>query len=313
MTVAEVVSNVTRKTRIKDLEPGTSALAQKAMLVRVGFHWWDPHYVNDGAAHEVEDRKGSKRNVSTLKVKLLGTDATSPMWSVITKARKFRDTITLPWDDDGWRLLSSVAYQDFVVGVNELKAELEREKSDFKKQYHDRVRADEVRLGKLYNPAAYPPINEIDSRVGLEIEVRPIPSGKDFRCDVGDEETARVRKSIDEDAQETIARAVSVIWTRYAAVIARMVEGLKKYQPSKDGTRVQNAFRDSLVTNIEDLLDVVPVLNITGDPKIEEFAAEIRSKLTVNSPEVLRDDSKVRKSVVAQAEDILARMNSYLQ
>ena len=91
-----------------------------------------------------------------------------------------------------------------------------------------------------------------------------------------------------------------------------MIEGLKAYQPSRDGARVQNAFRDSLVDNITDLLDVVPVLNVIGDPVITTFADEIRQKLTANSPEVLRDDAKIRKAVLVQAEDILAKMANYL-
>jgi hypothetical protein len=311
MTVAEVIAN-TKKQSVKKSEPGTSALADKAMLVRLTCHWWDPHFYHDGAAHDVETERKAKSGVSAVKVKLLGNEVTGPMWAVITKARKFNYTITLPWDDDGWRVLSSVAYQDYVVGINELKAEMEREKSAFKKQYAERIEADKIRLGTLYNPAVYPPIGEIDWRNGLEINVRPIPSGQHFMCDVGDAERDRIRKSIDQDAQDTIKRAVGDIWQRYSKVLTRMIEGLKAYQPSRDGARVQNAFRDSLVDNITDLLDVVPVLNVIGDPVITTFADEIRQKLTANSPEVLRDDAKIRKAVLVQAEDILAKMANYL-
>ena len=64
--------------------------------------------------------------------------------------------------------------------------------------------------------------------------------------------------------------------------------------------------------NIQALLDVVPILNVTNDPAITKFAADIPAKLVSNSAVVLRDAEKIRKTTMAAAEDIMAKMNAYL-
>ncbi len=64
--------------------------------------------------------------------------------------------------------------------------------------------------------------------------------------------------------------------------------------------------------NIQALLDVVPILNVTNDPAITKFAADIPAKLVSNSAVVLRDAEKIRKTTMAAAEGIMAKMNAYL-
>jgi hypothetical protein len=66
------------------------------------------------------------------------------------------------------------------------------------------------------------------------------------------------------------------------------------------------------VGNITALLDVIPGLNLTGDPLMDQFAQEIRVKLTAFSPEDLRGSGLARERTAARAEEILDRMNNFI-
>lgn len=295
----------------KTNEPGTSALAKKAFLIRVTCHWWAPFATDDNAREQVETNAGAKKKTTLVRKRLLG-DATAEMWSILGQVRKYANFMTLPWDKEGWGVLASAANPEFVAGINELKSKLEVAKAKFKEKLPESIENDKKRLGKMWNADDYLGASEVDKRIGISLHVKPIPSGKHFMADVGDEQMAMYQKQIDEDSQAQLKQATGEIWRRFSDVVGHMVEALQKYQPANDGQKATGAFRDSVVGNIEKLLEVVPVLNITGDPEVEKFANEIREKLVVNSAEVLRDDTKIRTTVAKQAEDILSKMNAYL-
>ena len=70
-------------------------------------------------------------------------------------------------------------------------------------------------------------------------------------------------------------------------------------------------FRDSLITNIQDLVDLLPRLNLTGDPRLEDLRREVADKLLGYEPEALRRDQFARQETAQAAEKILAAMAGY--
>jgi len=74
---------------------------------------------------------------------------------------------------------------------------------------------------------------------------------------------------------------------------------------------IVNPFRDSLVGNVRDLVDMLPGLNITGDAGIEALMADMREYLTVHDANTLRTDETVRSEVAARADRIVANLADY--
>jgi hypothetical protein len=48
---------------------------------------------------------------------------------------------------------------------------------------------------------------------------------------------------------------------------------LSAYKTTEQG--VEHPFRDSIVTNLVKLVDVMPRLNVTGDPELERLTAQL--------------------------------------
>ena len=302
---------MSKKEKMSQATQGSSALAQKAMLVRLTCHWPGPWAADEKQRRDVEDRNGAKRHTSMVKKRVLGS-ALDELGSLILGVRRFNYFQTLPWNDDGWRVLSHKNYQSYMDGINDFRTKIEKAKITFRTVFPKAMEADRAELGTMWSAEAYEPFQNLNGRVGIEIRVGPIPQGEHFMVDVGEEELKKLRKSIDTDTQEQLQIAVKDIWTRFASVVKNMADKLKDYAPATDDTKASGIFRDSVVENIARLLDVVPALNVTGDPAIEKFAADIRKRLVSNSATVLRDDEKIRQETAAAADDILARMNSYL-
>ena len=70
-------------------------------------------------------------------------------------------------------------------------------------------------------------------------------------------------------------------------------------------------FRDSVVTRLVKLVDVLPKLNFTGDPELEQLAAQVRASLLVD-PQELRKSESARNETAKAALAISQRMAPYL-
>jgi hypothetical protein len=72
--------------------------------------------------------------------------------------------------------------------------------------------------------------------------------------------------------------------------VSHLAERLQAYKVTGEG--VEHPFRDSVVRNLVKLVDVLPKLNVTGDPELERLAAQVRASLLV-------DPQELRKSVLS--------------
>jgi hypothetical protein len=69
--------------------------------------------------------------------------------------------------------------------------------------------------------------------------------------------------------------------------------------------------RDSVVTNLVKLVDVLPKLNVTGDPELERLAAQVCASLLVD-PQELRESKSLRSETAKKAFAICDRMAAYM-
>ena len=58
-------------------------------------------------------------------------------------------------------------------------------------------------------------------------------------------------------------------------------------------------------------MDVLPKLNVTGDPELEQLAAQVRASLLVD-PQELRKSESVRIETAQRAAEIALRMGAYM-
>ena len=289
-----------------------SELSKKAMLIRVTVHRWRPVITDKKESSEITERNKAKRGRASARKRLVALADYAKLRNLEGQIKGVVDFKTLPWTDDGYRVLSSVGYMPLVSEVNTLKTAWEDEfNAVFIAAYKELVKKQEADLGSMYHAEDFPPVEVIKKKSWIEVSIRPIPTGEDFRCEVGNTEIAKIRKQVEAESSTLFNGAMKAIWERFSVVVGRMAKRLANYSIAEDGS-VEHSFRDSLVTNITELLDVVPALNVTNDPVITQFAADIRKRLTANGAEVLRDDDKVRKATLAAAEDILAKMSGYL-
>jgi hypothetical protein len=286
-------------------------LADRAVLVNLSISQWSAAKSDKKVNREVSQNHGSDVSMGNYRKCLVAREAIKKVTEISGAVRQEHYRLTLPWRDSGDRILSSQGYFDYAKILREKQTDWEIAVSAFCDSYPQYVEDARAKLNGLFDPSDYPSLAEIRGKFSFKFEVLPLPVADDFRVNLGAAEVTRLRSQIQADSDAALRRAMSDVWSRMRTVIAAMSDRLKVYAVRKDGS-VEHPFRDSVVTNITDLLEIIPSLNLTGDSNVEQFAAAMRDELTRYSPEQLRNAEYARTDTAARADEILAKMSAFI-
>ena len=164
--------------------------------------------------------------------------------------------------------------------------------------YIEQVRPE---LNGLFREEDYPSVEKLRGKFGLRLEVLPIPSGNDFRVTLSEEEQARVAREIDESVRQSLDRGTRDLWIRLTEVVRHMVERLNE---------PESRFHASLVTNVFDLVELLPRLNVNHDEELSRFAVEVKDRLCSFSAYDLKRNEILRATTASDAAQILSKMDA---
>ena len=97
------------------------------------------------------------------------------------------------------------------------------------------------------------------------------------------DDTDRVKRDIESQIEERLHDAVGDLYRRLGEAVERVLERLQEDENGKP-----MVFRDSMISNIRDLVDVVPRLNIFGDGQLAQLCEQVKDKIAGVEPDALR-------------------------
>ena len=277
----------------------TTDISSKAMLADLRISRWTARKTDKKASAEVAKNNNVQTNSGRYYKSLIEGDALTAINKVADAARAYHYRMTLPWSDAGPRVLSSLAYFDYMQTMQDFGVQFDAAVNALVQDYPLYRQEAKRLLGNLFDDADYPMPSQIPDLFGLRVRVSPLPMANDFRVELGDDVTEAVRAEIEQHTRETVQQSVNDAYQRIRKVVSAYVDRLS--DPN-------NRFRDSLVENARDLVEVLPALNFTGDPQLTAFADELRDRLTQYEPDDLRNDPAARTKAATAARDIDARL-----
>ena len=271
------------------------SLQDKAMLVTLSVSCWTARKLDRKVGEEV-DRAHGARDAGRYNKLLVDKQHLDPVTSYAGQIRAYHYKMTMPWMDNGARLLPSKLFKEYSAEMRKMKNEYSNLVIAFLDKYEKTlVQEARLRLGTLYDPEDYPPRSDLRMKFDVELDILPVPDGADFRVDIGDAERARIREDIAQRMAERQAAAVRDAWKRVRETVGKVVERL---------TAPKAVVHESLVGNAEELARILPGLNINDDPVMADVTERIIDKLLVPT-EKLRRSAAFRREVAAHAQGIL--------
>ncbi len=284
-------------------------LSERAMLVNLSIAVWHAEREDSKRAAEIAARYGSDARMGKYRRYLIDPDALKPILKKRGEMRNRHYELTLPWGDDTSRIITSAGFLRYRDEMDAYRRTLEPMFEDFVYNYPAHVQNARALLNGLWNPGEYPSSKQIAGYFRVGVKFRPVPDSGDFRVNLGAEEVSVIRQQIEADTQAAVDDAMRDTVQRIRDVIGHLAERLRAYSVSDKG--VANPFRDSLIGNVRDLVDILPGLNISGDVRINGLISKMRAELTQYDADTLRVSDATRADVAQKADDILAKLQEY--
>ena len=285
------------------------SLSSRAMLCSLSISVWSARKHDPDASQEIAQRHGAQADAGRYHKVLLPKAALAEIQKTVSDARQEHSFMTLPWDDNGYRVLPAAAYMDHTEKMRELSNRFTPAVEALAHEFGNLVEQAKARLGGLFRPEDYPAPDELRSKFSFETKVMPLPDAGDFRVTLGDEEKERIKRQITVAVDASLQVASRDLWQRLYEAVSHLAERLQAYQVTEDG--VEHPFRDSVVTNLVKLVDILPKLNVTADLELERLATQVRASLLVD-PKELRKSESVRTETAKAAAAIARRMAGYM-
>jgi hypothetical protein len=286
-----------------------SHLSSRAMLCSVSISVWSARKHDPDASEEIAARHGAQADSGRYHKVLLPKQALAEIQKIVTEARQEHYFMTLPWDDNGYRVLPAAAYMDHVEKMRGLSSRFAGAVDILARHFLTLIDQARTRLGGLFREADYPTPDELRAKFSFETKVMPLPEAGDFRVALGDEEKERIKRQITAAVEASLQVGSRELWFRLYEAVQHMADRLTAYKVTGHG--VEHPFRDSVVTNLVKLVDVLPKLNVTNDPELDRLAEQVRTALLVD-PQELRKSDIVRTETAKAAAAIAQHMAGYM-
>ena len=227
-------------------------IAARALLVNTTVRVWTGEKRDRAITREICTMKAAEANAVRANKSLLGEH----IHGVQTAERAVRQAVnerTLPWMDDGTRILKGAVFMAFTEAMADPIRQFDDAVDAFIAAYPEIKYEARRRLGEAYADSDFPVDSRLKQRFGVKLTYLPVPSTDDFRVNLSADEIAVVRRNAEDALRGTVNDALLSLLDRLQEPVARMATRLRLFRRTSAG-KVQHPFRDSLV----------PIVHIAG-------------------------------------------------
>jgi hypothetical protein len=255
--------------------------SQNALLVAVPIKMRGLSAKSDLLTDEAVENHEADINTYNMTVKLLSKEALKGIIRVRNAAKEFHIANTLPWADTGLRMIPVGRYAHW-------KRELTRKQNEFFDEtqllFDDylALRKEYIRRAtpEVAKEIPFPTLEQLKSNFDFRLFEQPIADLSDFRLKLVDEKTvASLKATMTASITAILDEGHLDIINRLAKVVSRLHD-----QTAKENGRMF----ESLVTNIEEAVDVLPSLNLRNDPEIARLINRVKNELATIDVTALR-------------------------
>lgn len=231
---------------------------------------------------------------------LFPPEALAPIKSLDGEADKYHDAVTLPFDK-GIGILPAVLIESYSQKMMEFKSRRQHlVDTHFLDNYQKWIDWAKRELNGTFDASEYPDPEEMRKKFYFRTEPVPVPDSTHFESNVTsllglDAESVNIRV---EDATKEAQR---VLLSRMIEPLTHMANKLKEDKPK---------IFETMITNIAEIAELVPKLNLTDDPALNQFAADME-RLAKTDTDLLRESKVERTQRQQEAEALMKRLSGY--
>lgn len=284
-------------------------LNSMAMLCEFSASTWTARKLDRKKSDEVVSgahakAKGAARVNKNL---LAGRGELEELQSFVTKVRDFVYANTLPWSNNGQRLIVTARMPAFDKQMRAYMEEFDTMVKSFVDLYPSLITAQAMALGDMFNRDEFPRASEIARKFAMSCEYLPVPAAGDIRVDIVDQAQEELRERLTFMTEKRVEAAVGDLRNRLKEHLQRMSERLVTETDDKTGDPKSRKFTDTVISGALDLCNLVADYNLTHDPELQQARKVLEAKLSGLTVTTLRDDHAKREDVRGAVQALLSK------
>ena len=287
------------------MQENSISIASSAMLVELSISAWTARKLDKKVSAQVDLDKHAKTRAGNYNKNLLaGTGFLDTINKYAASARHWHSTQTLPWSDNGLRLLPMSNFLAYKQNLVTLEKNYQALVDKFIVAYPNLVSAAAFQLGDLFDRNEYPDVEKVVTKFKFRVNYLPVPMAGDFRVDINEEAKAEIIMSCEGLYKERLDNAMKDAWTRLHDCLLRMSERLSD---NENGDRKR--IHDTLVENAVELTSLLKHFNLTGDSNMETARTELENAIKNHDADDLRESHMAREAVKTKVDAILSKFS----
>lgn len=247
-------------------------VAENALLVAVPITMKGQSAKSDLLTDESVEAHGAEGDTYNSTVKIYSKESLKGVLRIRNAAKEFHIANTLPWADTGLRMIPAGRFTHWKRELTQMQGEFFDEAQLLFDDY-PALRKEYIRRATASVAAEipFPTLEQMKANFDFKLFMQPIPDISDFRLSMLDAKTiASMKQSMAASLTAILDEGHAEIITRLYKVVARLHD-----QTGKDNGRIF----ESLVTNMQEAVDVLPTLNLRNDPEINRLIARVKNEL----------------------------------
>jgi hypothetical protein len=274
------------------------------MIVDVRVSKWNGYKTDQEASNKLTREANAQAGSAVVSKRVVPKEALADITTAYNALKAHRDHHTLPWSDKGPRIMTRNIFELFMSGYGELERRFNEAVNEFITVKYPPVRDQaSFRLGDLFNTKDYPPPEELRKKFRVDLDIDGITEPDDFRIALPEKELNQLKATMEESINRRLGSAMQDVWLRIAELLEHYIEKMD------DGEAI---FRDSTVNNLVDLMNILPGLNVMGDPKLKKIRQRIMETIGSYEANDLRKQSDLRAAAAKEAREIRESINEQL-
>lgn len=279
-------------------------LSRSAMLVDLSISVWSARVMDKAATRGTAQANNAKVSA----VAVYKSAVQSPL---LDECKKYASWVrnhvhyamSLPWADSGLRVIRSAACLQYLDAVQEARSQFERRVDAFMDEYtvaHSAaLPAAQASLGTLFNPEDYPTPDRVRDKFSFSVSIMPIANAADWRTELGDAAERQLREQYQKSLESAVAKA-------RMDLVERLLEPLRAMHERLSGQEAK-VFRDTLVSNVHDVISVFGALDIGNDARAQSLRDEMQALVSGVTPQRLRESDSLRQATATRVAEILGK------
>jgi hypothetical protein len=277
-------------------------LSESAILVKLSISDWLAVKTDQSITFEVTSQHQANPNMGNFRKTLLKSPHHNNYRQICRQAMARHYELTLPWRDEGMRILPAKLFYDYVAEINTFKDKAMSAVGEFVSTYDSEVEKVKVELGTMFKQEDYPSVSTLEGKFGIDLSFYPVPEAGDWRVDINNKEVGELKNTLTQEIIKVQEYSVNELWARLTEQISQ-IHG-KLSDP-------EQRLRYDRLNNFKKFLELAPKLNITSDEDIDSIVKETANVFAGLEASEIRENEELKQKTINDTKAILDRLAQY--